>query len=173
VFRTLWENLHGENNSSGYHKNEDHFGLGYYTEYLRRFSPDLMNVFYSEGWVDMNKSISSSWKEDKPSNRTNFVVGYQLHKDWDDEWASRFGVQLGFSPEEHQWGLGLKTEARYNDWLMFGPAFDYTLASDIAGAAGSHSLGLFLRVELHKLITEKYSAIRTKTVQKTDNLLKY
>ncbi len=173
VFRTLWENLHGENNSSGYHKDENHFELGYYTEYLRRFSPDMMNVFYSEGWVDITKSISSSWKEDIPSNRTNFVVGYQLHKDWNDHWASRFGVQLGFVPEEHQIGLGLISEARYDNWLMFGPDFNYIWISDIAGAVGSYSFGLFIRFELHKLIAEKYSAIRAEAVQSVKhNLLK-
>ncbi len=171
VFRTLWENLHGENSSSGYHKTENHFELGYYAEYLRRFAPDMMNVFYSEGWIDINKFISSSWKEDTPSNRTNFVVGYQLHKDWSDDWASRAGVQLGFSPEEHQWGLDLRTEARYDNWLMFGPAFDYTLASDVVGAAGSHSFGLFLRFELHKLITEKYFTVRAEAVQESPRSL--
>ena len=174
VFRMLWEHCHGKNSSSSYHKDEDHFLLGYYGEYIRRFAPDKMNVLYSEGWVDMDKHINSTWPGDEASNRTNFVVGYQFHKDWNDSWASRFGVQVGFAPEEHQWGLNFRTEARYNDWLMFGPSLDYTIASDIAGVAGSYSYGPFLRVELHKLITEKYSVIRTKAVQPADHdLLTY
>jgi len=174
MFRTLWEHLHGKNSSSGYHKDEDHFLLGYYAEYLRQFAPDLMNVLYAEGWVDMDNSFSSSWSGDKASKRSGFDVGYKLHKQWNDDWASRFGIQLGYTPQDNWWGANANIEMRYDDWLIFGPSFDYTLASNIAGAVGGYSYGPFVRIELHKFVMEKYSEYESEGVVPADhNLLKY
>jgi hypothetical protein len=174
MFRTLWEHLHGENSSSGYHKDEDHFLLGYYAEYLRQFAPELMAVLYAEGWFDVSGSINSSWSGDEVSDRAGFVIGAKIHKYFSEDWAGRLGAQIGFAPHEDRWGLNLNAEARYREWLMFGPSLDYTLASAVAGAAGGYSYGAFVRFELKHEVRKKYSVIRTEEVKPADHqLLQY
>ncbi len=174
MFRTLWEYLHGENSSSGYHKDEDHLLLGYYAEYLRKFAPDLMSVLYAEGWFDMSGSIDSSWSGDQVSDRSGFTIGAKIHKDFSEDWAGRLGAQVGFSPQEDYWGLNLNAEARYREWLMFGPSFDYTLASAISGAAGGFSYGPFIRFELKHEVRKAYSEVRMEQVKPADReLLQY
>jgi hypothetical protein len=172
MFRALYEHLRGENSSSGYHKDEDHILLGYYAEYLRRFAPDLMTVLYSEGWVDVSRSFTSTWSGDHASNRSGFVIGAKLHKDWSDEWATRLGAQLGYAPQDNTLGANANLEFRYNDWLIFGPSLDYNIISNIA--AGGWAYGPFARVELHKYVTETYSVYRSGEVKPADKqLLKY
>ncbi|MFA7319480.1 MAG: LysM peptidoglycan-binding domain-containing protein [Parcubacteria group bacterium] len=174
MFRALWEHLHGANSSSGYKKDEDHILLGEYAEYLRQFAPDLMLVLYAEGWVDVSESFSSTWSGDKASSRTGINVGFKLHKDWNETWASRFGAQIGYSEQDSQWIANANIEMRYNDWLIFGPSFDYTLASAVKGAAGGYAYGPFVRIELKHIIREQYSKSRSEEVQPADHeLLQY
>ena len=171
MFRTLWEHLHGENPTSGYAKTEDHFLLGLYAEYLRQFAPDLMHILYAEGWTDVASSFKSTWSGDKASSRTSFAVGYKLHKQWNDEWASRFGVSFGWAEQDSRWSAGANIEMRYNDWLMFGPSLDYTLASAIQGAAGHFSYGPFVRAEFHEIVKEEHSKSQSEGVQPSDKPL--
>ena len=174
MFRTMWEHLHGENSASGYAKTEDHFLLGLYAEYLRQFAPDLMHVLYAEGWVDTANSFRSTWGGDKASSRMAFAIGYKFHKQWNDEWASRFGIQVGFADQDDRWSAGANIEMRYNNWLIFGPSLDYTLASAVENAAGGFSYGPFVRVEFHDFATEKLSEAQSAGVQVSDvQLLKY
>jgi len=174
MFRTLWEHLHGENSSSGYHKDENHFLLGYYAEYLRKIAPDLMTVLYTEGWFDVSGSIDSSWSGDRVSDRSGFAIGAKIHKDFSEDWAGRLGAQIGFTPHEDHWGLNLNAEARFREWLMLGPNFDYTLASAVAGAAGGFSYGPFVRFELKHEVRRKYSEVRMEQVKPADHeLLQY
>ncbi len=171
MFRTLWEYLHGENSSSGYGKDENHFLLGYYAEYLRRFAPDLMSVLYAEGWFDISGSIDSTWSGDEVSDRAGFVFGAKIHKDFSKDWSGRLGAQIGFSPHEDRWGLNINAEARWREWLMFGPSFDYTLASAVAGAAGGYSYGPFICFELKHEVRKRYIVIRTAEVEPADHQL--
>lgn len=172
--RLLYEDMHGKNSSSGYHKDEEHVLLGYYAEYLRRFAPDKMNVFYTEGWFDLNESFDSTWSGDSASDRTGFAAGYKFHKDWNANWASRFGLQVGLLPQDDQWGANANIEMRYNDWLIFGPSFDYVIASDVAGVAGGWAFGPFVRVELHHQVQKKWTETRMEQVQSAgQELLKY
>lgn len=171
MFRTLWEHLHGENSSSGYGKDEGHFLLGYYFEYLRKFAPKLTAVLYTEGYFDISGSIDSTWSGDQVSDRAGFVLGAKIHKDFSKDWAGRLGAQIGFAPHEDRWGLNLNAEARWREWLMLGPSFDYTLASAVAGAAGGYSYGPFIRFELKHEVRKKYSVIRTEEVKPADHQL--
>lgn len=171
MFRTLWEHLHGENSSSGYGKDEDHFLLGYYFEYLRKFAPKLTAVLYTEGYFDISGSIDSTWSGDQVSDRAGFAFGAKIHKDFSKDWAGRLGAQIGLAPHEDRWGLNLNAEARWREWLMFGPSLDYTLASAVAGAAGGYSYGPFIRFELKHEVRKKYSVIRTEEVEPADHQL--
>lgn len=164
LMRALYYDMRGKNGLSGYQKSEGHIMPGYYTEYIRRFKPDMMWLVYSEGWIDANNWFDSTWSGDEVSNPTSFYLGAKLHKDWNDEWANRFGAQVGFSPENNVWGLNFNAEARYNDWIIFGPSLDYTLLSDISGAAGGFNYGPFFRIELNQFFKEKYQECRMKAV---------
>jgi hypothetical protein len=172
MFGTLYEYLHGENSSSGYHKDENHFLLRYYVEYIRRFHPELMWVLYAEGWMDVSQTFTSTWSGDHASNLTRFSVGAKLHKDWAPKWATRLGFQIGYAPENNVFGANIHLEVRYDDWLIFGPSLDYTLISDLA--AGIWIYGPFGRVEFHKFVFENYEVYRAGEVKPADKeLLEY
>jgi len=146
--RLIWENNEGENKTSGYKKTEDHLIPGYYLEYLRQFQPEWLWIIYSEGWFDGNGNFQSTWAGDKISDRTSLTFGGKIHKDFSPDWAGRLGVQYGMTPENNRKNLGLNAEARYREWLIFGPLFDYNLNSDDQLEKNSWSAGLFVRLEL-------------------------
>lgn len=171
MLRTLFESMDGKSLTSGYQKKENHFLVGTDVEYLRQTSPDTMHLFYSEIWYDAAKSFSSTWSGDKASDRTAFNIGYKFHQQWNDDWATRFGAQLGYQMQDHQLIASLSVEMRYDDWLMFGPAFDRTLVSDLA--CGS-VLGEFIRFEFNSKIQKIHSESQSEEVQPADHeLLQY
>ncbi len=174
MLRAIYFHMHGQNGWSGYSKEQEHILVGYYIEYLRRFHPKYMTILYSEGWFDVNKNFNSTWSGDKVNDMTQFVIGAKLHRDLTDSWAVRLGPQFGYQIDENRLGATFVAELRYDDWLIFGPSFDYCISSNAINEAGGWAAGVFARVELHKQITKKYTEYRMQKVTTSDKqLLKY
>jgi LysM repeat protein len=174
MLRAIYFYMHGENGWSGYSKEQEHILVGYYLEYIRRFQPEYMVILYSEGWFDVNKVFKSTWSGDRVNDLTQFTIGAKLHKDLTDRWAMRIGPQLGYQVDENRFGASFIAELRYDEWLIFGPSFDYCISSDVVNEAGGWVAGVFARVELHKQITKQYTEYRMEKVVPSDKqLLEY
>ena len=174
MLRAIYFHAHGQNGWSGYSKDQESILVGYYIEYLRRLNPQYLAVLYAEGWFNASSSIKSTWSGDHAKDLTQFTIGARLHRDLTENWAVRFGPQLGYQVDENRFGASFVAELRYNEWLIFGPSFDYCLSSNIVSEAGGWAAGVFVRVELRYLITEKYTEYRIQQVSASDKqLLKY
>ncbi len=174
MIRAIYDYTHGYNDSKGYSNEQQHALIGYYFEYLRRFHPEWLYIIYSEGWLDVAGSFNSTWSGDSLDDLTKVSIGAKLHRDISEDWAVRLGAQLGFQPQEDRLGAAVYVEARYDNWLIFGPRFDYNLMSDIPAEVGGYAYGGFARVELRDSIIENDSKTQMQEVKPADRqLLQY
>ncbi|HCU01306.1 MAG: hypothetical protein UR66_C0019G0007 [Candidatus Moranbacteria bacterium GW2011_GWE1_35_17] len=170
--RLVWEDMDG-GNAEGYHMDQDHLKLGFYTEYVEKEDEGFLWGITGEAWFGLDGSIDSSWSGDIPSKRgmaaINLFGQWKLNEDWQ--------LRLSGGPFYQEWdrltGIHLQAEFRWNETIMFGPYisfFPFGLSSvyDGISAMDLTTPGAFVRVEFGKPIRDYYANKRMEAVKAAD-----
>jgi hypothetical protein len=180
--RLVWEEMDGSN-AEGYSMHQDNVKLGAYTEYLdwRHLKDGWYWGATAEAWWALDRSISSSWSGDKPSERDQYSVNLFVQKKLSEDWQVRGSGGLFYQSWDDLMGVKLQAELRWKEIVMFGPwvSFYPFGISDVYsgyGAGDLTTLGLFVRVELAGILRaedqeRRMEAIKTADRQWLDDLL--
>ncbi|MCI5135437.1 MAG: hypothetical protein D3920_10275 [Candidatus Electrothrix sp. AW2] len=118
--RVLFEQIDGENSTSGYEVKQQSVLLNPYTEYTIRVNRKWLWGITAEGRIAINKSIESTWKEETASNRNavNGSLFAQYRINYHLQGRLTFtGLYQGWDENS---GVELNTEIRIKEMVMLG-----------------------------------------------------
>jgi LysM repeat protein len=168
--RLEWETLQGKNPTSGYSNKQNDKKVGFYAEYIRQMSEKWIGSLTAEGWYNFDRHLTTTWKGDSPSDRTQINLGIFGQYKVDENWQLKVGGGPFYQGWDQETGLHLRAELRYKETVMFGPylnLFPYkTSAYEGIPLYKLQTLGGFVRVEFGPIIRDWDYARRAKRIQK-------
>ncbi|PIR73682.1 MAG: hypothetical protein COU40_01300 [Candidatus Moranbacteria bacterium CG10_big_fil_rev_8_21_14_0_10_35_21] len=111
----------GANNRTDYSMKEYHVFVGPYVEAVAQLNQEIIVGFTAEGWIDIYRTIDSSWSGDLGSNQSSIRFGpfiqIELIK---DVLQSRSGISGFWQQWDKQFGIGIFSELRFYETIMAG-----------------------------------------------------
>jgi hypothetical protein len=141
--RLLWDQVKGENPTSGYHMKQNALCGNIYAEHLERTSVKQMWGVTGDALLCGKGKIRSSWAGDKPQNRGMIQVAGFGQTQLDNHLAVRYGLKGTHQMWDGANYLSPFAELRLDETFMCGGQYNFGLNH----VAGNSVLG-FCRAEL-------------------------
>jgi len=118
--RYVWEELEGENKSSGYWMKQTDIKLGLYGEYVSQLNLRWQSIVIAEAWKTLSKEKTSSWKGDTPENRDQYSAGIFGQYKFSNPLSVRAGASLFYQGWDEMSGVRVQGEVRLFSHVMAG-----------------------------------------------------